>query len=88
MLASTFVAFTEASLLSLEASRVVALRMQVMMLGGTAAWNEADLMVREKTKAFGRAFIDLSTGSSQASVCSDLRAVVKDNFERLSARDR
>jgi hypothetical protein len=88
MFSSTYAAMTEASLLSLEASRVVALRMQVMMLGGTAAWNEADLMVREKTKAFGQAFIDLSTGSSQASVCSDLRAVVKDNYERLSARGR
>jgi hypothetical protein len=84
MLASTLVAMTEASLLSLEASRVVALRMQVMMLGGKAAWNEADLMLREKAEAFGQAFIDLSTGSSQASVYSNLRAVVKHNYERLS----
>lgn len=75
---------TEASLLGFEASRVVALRMQVFMLGGSAAWDEADLMVREKTKAFGQAFLDLAAGSSQSAVCADLRAIVKENHDRLS----
>ena len=86
MFASTLVAMTEASLLGFEASPVVALRMQVFMLGGTAAWNEADLMVREKTKAFSQAFRDLAAGSSRSDVYSDLRAIVKENYDRLSER--
>jgi hypothetical protein len=85
MFASPLVAMTEATLLTLEASRVVALRMQVLMLGGTAAWDEADLMVREKTTAFSQAFFDLAGGSSHSAICSDLRAVVKDNYDRLSS---
>jgi hypothetical protein len=56
------------------------------MLGGTAAWNEADLMVREKTKAFSQAFLDLAAGSSRSDVYSDLRAIVKENYDRLSER--
>ncbi|WNV12791.1 hypothetical protein [Tardiphaga sp. 709] len=85
MFASPLVGMTEAPLLTLEASRVVALRMQVLMLGGTAAWDEADLMVREKTVAFSQAFLDLAGGPSQSAVYSDLRAVVRDNYDRLSA---
>lgn len=85
MFVSTLVAMTEATLLTLEASRVIGLRMQVLMLGGTAAWDEADLMVREKTKAFSQAYFDLAGGSSRSAVYSDLRAVVKDNYDRLSS---
>jgi hypothetical protein len=45
---------TESTLLTMEASRVIALRMQVFMLGGAGALQEADLMVKEKTTAFKR----------------------------------
>jgi hypothetical protein len=86
MFATSLVAMTEASLLGVEASRVVALRMQVFMLGGAAAWDEADLMVREKTQAFSAAFFDLAAGSSRSDVYSDLRAIVKENYDRLSTR--
>jgi hypothetical protein len=86
VLASTFVTMTELTLLSMEASRVVALRMQVLMLGGVAALDEAELMISEKTSAFQKAFVDLSGGASQTDVCSDLRTVVQGNIQRLSAR--
>jgi len=86
MFVTSLVAMTEASLLGFEASRVVALRMQVFMLGGTAAWDEADLMVSEKTRAFSQAFLDLAAGSTRSAVCSDLRTIVKENYDRLSER--
>jgi hypothetical protein len=59
---------TESTLLTMEASRVIALRMQVFMLGGAGALQEADLMVKEKTTAFNKAMVDLSNGVPQSSV--------------------
>lgn len=55
MFAESLVAMTEVSLLSLEASCVIAMRMRVIMLGGADARTEAELMIREKLIAFSRA---------------------------------
>lgn len=85
MFASPFVMMTETALLSMEASRVIALRMQIFMLGGVAAMEEAELMFEEKTKAFGKAFADLSGGASQSDVRAEIRAVVQSNIQRLTA---
>lgn len=86
MLASTIVAMSELTLLAIEANRVIALRMRVLMLGGVAAMTEAELMVREKQIAVQKAISDLSGGASQAAVRSDIRSVVQGNIVRLSSR--
>lgn len=86
MYASIFVMMIETALMSVEASRVIALRMQVFANGGAEAWHEADLMIHEKTLAFNKALDDLRNGSSQSSVRSDIRAVVQANIRRLVVR--
>jgi len=86
MYASIFVMMTETAFLSIEASRVIALRMQVFANGGAEAWHEADLMIHEKTQAFNTALVDLRNGSSQSSVRSDIPSVVQANIRRLVAR--
>jgi hypothetical protein len=63
MFASTVVAMTEASLLSVEASRIAALHLQVLLLGGAAAWDQADLMAREKAQTLSQTFLDLVCAS-------------------------
>lgn len=85
MFASTLVMMTETTLLTMEASRVIALRMQVFMLGGPGALQEADLMIDEKARAFKKALIDLSNGVPQSNVRSDIRSVVQANIRRLAA---
>lgn len=85
MFVSTLVMLTETTLLTMEASRVIALRMQLFMLGGAGALQEADLMVKEKTTAFNKAMVDLSNGVPQSSVRSDIRTVVQANIRRLAA---
>jgi hypothetical protein len=85
MLASTMVAMTEMTLLGLEARRVIALRMQVLMLGGVNALSAADLMVNERKAACRKASSDLSAGASHAGVRSDLRPLVQGNIARLTA---
>jgi len=86
MYASIFVMMTETAFLSIEASRVIALRMLVFANGGAEAWHEVVLMIHEKTQAFNKALDDLRNGSSQSSVRSDIRAVVQANIRRLVVR--
>lgn len=85
MFASPFVIMMETALLSMEACRVIALRTQVLMLGGVAALDEAELMVGEKNKAFLKAFVDLSCGGSHSDVRAEIRTIVQGNIARLTA---
>lgn len=81
---SPFVAFCETMMMSVEASRVISLRM-AMMLQGDASLNEMQLMVSEKVEAFSRAATDMACGISYSAVCNNFRTAIAANETRLLA---
>jgi hypothetical protein len=75
-----------AAMLSLEAQRVVALRMMKLARGGTQAQDEANRMVTEKFAASMVAAATLLAGGSGHAVVAQVRRKVRSNSRRLSGR--
>ncbi len=70
-------------LLAMEAQQTVQLRLHRLGLGGSAAIDEASLMVREKVEAFDEAMRAAMSGRSFESLINDYRTIVRANIERL-----
>jgi hypothetical protein len=75
--------FNSLLMLALEANDVVALRTLKLMLGGTGALQEAELMVREKMDAAFEATVSLMAGASGNEIVHRYRQRVAGNAERL-----
>ena len=73
-----------AAMLSVEAQRVIALRMMAFAAGGPNAHAEATRMVSEKLAASVTAATTLMTGGSPAVVMAQVRRRVRSNSRRLS----
>ncbi len=73
----------DATMLTLQSSQVVYLRLLKLTLGGSAAYAESELMVREKIAAGTAAGLVILGGGSVETVIAGYRAVVDANAERL-----
>ena len=78
-----FFPFRTATLLALESSRVIGLRLNRLAAGGKNAADEAHLMVSEKVHAAAKAAATLMTGGSPSKVVRQYRKRVA-NVARLS----
>jgi hypothetical protein len=85
VLFSLIVSGMECALMTLEATNVVAMRVQMIAKGDLAGQREAELMVSEKIEAFAQAGTDILAGVSNAVVLNNFRAVIQANELRLSA---
>jgi len=74
----------DATMLSLEAQRVVGLRMMKLAGGGRNAQAEASRMVTEKFTASMAAAVTLMCGGSGEAVLAQVRKKVRSNSRRLS----
>jgi hypothetical protein len=83
MFASLFVAGWECALLSLEASNVIGMRLEMLAKGDNRAFQEAELMVSEKLEALTQASADLIAGVSSSVIRANYRAVIQANEVRL-----
>ena len=70
-------------MLSVEANRVIALRMMKLMRGGRSARREAKLMVTEKIIAASEAAASLMAGTSTDKIVHRYRQHVARNAKRL-----
>ena len=73
------------SMLAIESSEVVGLRLAKLAMGGAAAWDEADVMVSEKIGASVEAFASVLSGESTLSVINRYRELVGANCGRLKS---
>lgn len=76
--------WVEASLLAVEASGVVGLRLAMLAAGGEAAHAESLLMISEKVAAGLEASETLIRGGSASTVISRYREHVQSNARRLA----
>jgi hypothetical protein len=72
------------TLLSLEAQRVIGLRLMKLAAWDAAALTEAQLMMTEKAAAFAEATMTLALGGSAKKVIRRYRTHVRANEKRLS----
>jgi len=72
-------------MLSVEANRVIALRMMKLMRGGRSARREAKLMVTEKIIAASEAAASLMAGTSTDKIVHRYRQHVARNAKRLGS---
>jgi hypothetical protein len=79
-----FFPFRTATLLALESSRVIGLRLNRLAAGGKNAADEAHLMVSEKVHAAAEAAATLMTGGSPSKVVRQYRKRVAASAARLS----
>jgi hypothetical protein len=73
----------ETALMTIEASNVIALRVQMLCRGDLAAAREAELMVSEKLAAFTQAGTDVLFGISTDVIRKNLRSIIRANEMRL-----
>jgi hypothetical protein len=78
-----FFPFHAATMLAFESNRVIALRLAKIAWGGTAAFDEAQLMITEKIRAAHEATETLMTGGTTAAVISRYHEHVTGNVGRL-----
>jgi hypothetical protein len=76
----------EATMLALEANRVIGLRLIKIAHGGIEAGREVNLMVQEKIAAAAEAQATLMGGGGIEAVLNGYRRYVVGNAERLSPR--
>jgi hypothetical protein len=77
-----------ATLLGMEAQRVMGLRFLVMAAGGSSARAEAQRMVGEKIVSLTRAWGMLALGRSPTAIIRHYRSRVRSNERRLSQPNR
>jgi hypothetical protein len=85
MFLSLFVASIENSLMALEASNVIAMRLQMFCKGDAEGLRESKLMVSEKIDAFTQAGFDIAAGASNTLIRKNFRAAIQANEARLRA---
>ncbi len=72
------------TMLAIESSEVMSLRLAKLALGGTSALDEAELMVTEKIGAGSEAVASFFNGADSLAVINRYRDVVAANYRRLS----
>jgi hypothetical protein len=85
MFLSAVVSAIEASLITIEACNVIAMRTRMIARGDEAGRREAELMIAEKVGAFTRAGFDIAAGVSNTAICDNFRAAIQANERRLMA---
>jgi hypothetical protein len=65
MFLSLFVSSIESAMMTLEATNVIAMRLQMFCKGDAQALRESELMVSEKLDAFTRAGFDILTNATK-----------------------
>ena len=75
--------FHSLTMLTIDANRVVGLRVMKLMLGGKGARREAQLMVSEKIDAAFKASASLMAGASGDEIVRQYRRRVAANAKRL-----
>jgi hypothetical protein len=85
MFLSLFISSIENSLMALEASNVIAMRLQMFCKGDAQALRESELMLSEKIDAFTRAGFDIAARASNTMIRKNFRAAIQANEARLSA---
>ena len=85
MFLSLFVSGCERALLSLEASNVIGMRLQMLAKGDAQALHELVLMISEKLEAFVQAGTDVMAGVSASVIRDNYRVVFQANEARLKA---
>ena len=76
----------DATMLAVEAQKVIGLRLMMLGAGGTAAQAEAHRMVAEKSRAFVEAATTLAMGGTAHTVVAGYRKHVRANARRLGRR--
>jgi hypothetical protein len=76
--------FHATMMLAFQSNRVIGLRLAKIAYGGTAAFDEPQLMGSEKIRAFAEATETLMTGGTTAAVLSCYQEHVTANVGRLS----
>jgi hypothetical protein len=71
------------TMLAIESNNVIGLRLAKVAGGGTAALDEADLMVSEKILASSEAFNALANGACSLALINRYREIVAANADRL-----
>jgi len=82
---SLFVFGIEATLTTLEASNVIAMRLRMIAKGDAAGRRESELMISEKLDAFAKAGRDMAAGVSNAAIRQNFRTLIQANEARLGA---
>jgi hypothetical protein len=85
MFLSLFVSSIESAMMTLEATNVIAMRLQMFCKGDAQALRESELMVSEKLDAFTRAGFDILTDASNDMIRENFRTAIQANEARLSA---
>jgi hypothetical protein len=85
MFLSLFVSSIENTLMTFEASNVIAMRLQMFCKGDVQALRESELMVSEKMAAFTQAGLEILAGASNAVIRKNFRVAIQANEARLNA---
>ena len=85
MFLSLFVSGIESALMTIEASNVISMRLQMFCKGDAQALRESELMLSEKVEAFARAGSDIMAGASNSMIRDNFRTAIRANEARLIA---
>jgi hypothetical protein len=85
MILSLFVSGIDTALMTVEASNVIAMRLQMIAKGDAAGQRESELMILEKMEAFAQAGLDVAAGTSSSVIQNNFRALIRANEARLRA---
>jgi hypothetical protein len=81
MILSLFVSSIETTLVKIEATNAIAMRLQMITKGDAEPLRETELMVREKLETFAR------TGSNMLAILGNFRAAIRANEVRFAVGD-
>jgi hypothetical protein len=86
MFASLVIAAMEASIIPLEANTLIMMQMEHLFVGPKTVRGERDL-IRDKFLMLQRAFTDALSDPTQVKTGQDLRSIIRNNYECLSAEE-
>ena len=85
MFLSLFASSIENILMTLEATNVISMRLQMFCKGDAQALRESELMLSEKLETFAHAGLDAMSGASNKVIRDNFRAAIQANEVRLRA---
>jgi hypothetical protein len=83
MILSLFVSGIETTLMTIEATNAIAMRLEMIANGDAEPLRETELMVRERLEAFARIGSDMLADVSNAIILDNFRAAIRANEVRL-----
>jgi hypothetical protein len=87
MILSLFVSSIETTLVKIEATNAIAMRLQMITKGDAEPLRETELMVREKLETFARTGSDMLADVSEAIILDNFRAAIRANEVRFAVGD-